>query len=346
MNDALALTLVPSNGQDIYTNTSPHWRPPWGRGIFGGGLIAQSLCAAQRTVHPTFHAHSMHCYFLRPGSSSDPVFYHIERIRDGHQFTCRMVRATQQNRTIFTATVSFTHESPQHKTDMFAHGAAMPRNMTPPPEVVDRTILAKAAPAGKGSPYECVRCPIDCSGVGIQPEQRKLRQWIRAKGPVGDTGVSHQSNLAALAYMTDSYFIGTTARVHGATRFADQQHIERTVESLGGTVDEEALRREYLEELACEEAQENEKLSSCAAGGKASVRVGMMVSLDHTIFFHQTRKFLADQWMLVEMDSPWAGNERGLVTQRIWSQTGDLIATAVQEGIVRLTPTGVADAKL
>jgi len=64
--------------------------------------------------------------------------------------------------------------------------------------------------------------------------------------------------------------------------------------------------------------------------------LGMMVSLDHSIFFHNPRKFRADEWMRAEMNSPWAGEGRGLVLQRIWSKDGVLIATCTQEGLVRL----------
>jgi len=57
----------------------------------------------------------------------------------------------------------------------------------------------------------------------------------------------------------------------------------------------------------------------------------MMVSLDHTIYFHNPRHFRADEWMLEEMETPWAGDNRGLVMQKIWSSDGTLIATCIQE---------------
>ena len=57
----------------------------------------------------------------------------------------------------------------------------------------------------------------------------------------------------------------------------------------------------------------------------------MMVSLDHTIYFHNPKEFRADDWLLTEMESPWSGDGRGLVFQRIYTQTGVLIATCVQE---------------
>ena len=56
-----------------------------------------------------------------------------------------------------------------------------------------------------------------------------------------------------------------------------------------------------------------------------------MVSLDHTIYFHNPKGFRADDWLLTEMESPWSGDGRGLVFQRIYSQNGLLIATCVQE---------------
>ena len=57
----------------------------------------------------------------------------------------------------------------------------------------------------------------------------------------------------------------------------------------------------------------------------------MMVSLDHTIYFHRPRDFRADEWLFTEMESPWAGDGRGLVLQRMWTRDGKLIATCVQE---------------
>lgn len=59
--------------------------------------------------------------------------------------------------------------------------------------------------------------------------------------------------------------------------------------------------------------------------------IGMMVSLDHTIYFHEPRRVRADEWMLSEMESPWSGDGRGVVTQRIFSKDGTLLATCFQE---------------
>ena len=42
------------------------------------------------------------------------------------------------------------------------------------------------------------------------------------------------------------------------------------------------------------------------------------------------------QWMYSEMWTPWSGDGRGVVGQRIWSREGMLLASCMQEGVVRL----------
>ena len=66
----------------------------------------------------------------------------------------------------------------------------------------------------------------------------------------------------------------------------------------------------------------------------------MMVSLDHTIYFHRPREVKADDWLFAEMSSPWAGDGRGLVFQRIWNKNGVHVATCIQEGLARLVQKG------
>lgn len=64
---------------------------------------------------------------------------------------------------------------------------------------------------------------------------------------------------------------------------------------------------------------------------------GMQVaSLDHTIWFH--KPFRADEWWLYDQNSPAATGGRGLVLARVFSQSGDLVATVAQEGLIRQHP--------
>lgn len=64
--------------------------------------------------------------------------------------------------------------------------------------------------------------------------------------------------------------------------------------------------------------------------------VSMIVSLDHTIYFHHAAEIKADEWVFMELASSWAGEERALVTQRLWNRDGLLLASCFQEGLIRL----------
>ncbi len=61
----------------------------------------------------------------------------------------------------------------------------------------------------------------------------------------------------------------------------------------------------------------------------------LMTSLDHTLWYH--RPFRLDQWLLYELYSPTAGNARGLAFGYIYTAEGELVATAAQEGLVRVS---------
>ncbi|EYF03327.1 acyl-CoA thioesterase II [Chondromyces apiculatus] len=61
---------------------------------------------------------------------------------------------------------------------------------------------------------------------------------------------------------------------------------------------------------------------------------GMQVaSLDHAMWFH--RPFRVDEWLLHVFESPTAHGARGLARGRVFTQDGRLIASTVQEGLIR-----------
>ncbi len=58
-----------------------------------------------------------------------------------------------------------------------------------------------------------------------------------------------------------------------------------------------------------------------------------MASLDHAMWFH--REFRADEWLLFSIDSPSASNARGFTRGNFFTQEGVLVASVVQEGLIR-----------
>jgi acyl-CoA thioesterase-2 len=56
-------------------------------------------------------------------------------------------------------------------------------------------------------------------------------------------------------------------------------------------------------------------------------------SLDHALWFH--RPFRADDWLLYAQDSPSASGARGFSRGLIFARDGTLVASVVQEGLIR-----------
>jgi acyl-CoA thioesterase-2 len=57
-------------------------------------------------------------------------------------------------------------------------------------------------------------------------------------------------------------------------------------------------------------------------------------SLDHAIWFH--RPFRADEWLLYSQDSPNMAGGRGLARGLIFDRAGQLVASVMQEGLIRM----------
>ncbi|KAF2461952.1 thioesterase-like superfamily-domain-containing protein [Lineolata rhizophorae] len=374
IENLLELTRLSDIDPDLFTNARPLWHPPGARGVYGGSVIAQSLSAAYPTVAPDFDIHSMHCYFVLAGAADVPIIYHVERVRSGRSFATRTVQARQRAAVIFTATMSFVRagaggaRSVAHARGPAApSGAGAPR---PPAEEDGEGGAEDGAEdedgggvlGGAGGPFESRRLGIVNAG-GARPEAKLARAWVRARGRVSDQG-GRAAHLAALAYLSDSYFLGTVARVQNLFRGCDDDDTATAAaadDDNDNDDDYDTPRHlRHASAAALQRLLEDEDPEAARAvargeqppehpllGGRPEL--GMMVSLDHTIYFHDTAGpggFRADEWMLQEMESPWAGDGRGLVLQRVYTSDGRLVATCVQEGVVRLKQEGQESSKL
>ena len=326
-----------------YTNAYPLWHPPGARGIFGGAVAAQSLAAAQASVAPDFVAHSMHCYFLTAGDSEIPIIYEVEKVRDGRSFVTRTVQACQRGKCVFTTTVSFKRPESGDVRPL-EHQGSMPTDVEVPSEEAGGLQEGAMEGSDKSGPFEVLRSKI-VKGRPGRTDERSPRQWIRARGRISDgpaasdaTGAvrhgNHVAHLSALAYASDFYFLGTLGRVHGLmVGPVMKESIDHAVKTFKGSNEAKEQLRAHLEKIAKDEADETATFGSEDGPPR---EIGMLVSLDHSIFFHNPQNFRADEWILAEMWSPWAGEGRGLVMQRLWSREGVLIATCIQEGLIRM----------
>ncbi|MFZ9889436.1 MAG: acyl-CoA thioesterase II, partial [Myxococcota bacterium] len=63
-----------------------------------------------------------------------------------------------------------------------------------------------------------------------------------------------------------------------------------------------------------------------------------VASLDHVMWFHQPLRM--DRWLLHVMESPSASGARGFARGQVFDQSGVLVASTAQEGLMR--PRGPA----
>ncbi|RFF32008.1 acyl-CoA thioesterase [Wenzhouxiangella sediminis] len=64
-----------------------------------------------------------------------------------------------------------------------------------------------------------------------------------------------------------------------------------------------------------------------------STRPVQMASIDHALWFH--RPFRVDDWLLYACDSPSSHGGRGFTRGQFFNQSGELVASTAQEGVIR-----------
>ncbi len=263
--------------EDVFRGVSPPEAPVR---VFGGQVAGQALVAAGRTVPAERRVHSLHAYFIRPGETSIPIVYQVDRIRDGRSFTTRRVVAIQRGKGIFSLSASFQLDEPG-----LDHADDMPE--VPAPETLPTVGECAAAVGGELPLFARVPRPIDVRYVDDPPwawrdgpRVAHNRVWMRADGRLPDDELLH---VCVLTYASDLTLLDSVFARHGVAPHADRM---------------------------------------------------LVASLDHALWFH--RRFRADEWLLYDVTSPSASGGRGLVTGRFFARDGRLVATAMQEGLMRV----------
>ena len=252
--------------------------------VYGGQVAGQAVVAAQATVEPDRHLHSLHLYFILGGDPSLPIIYDVEKVRDGRSFTTRRVAARQHGEIIFFMTASF-----QKDESGWEHQDPMPE-VPDPQSCMPLDELIGHFDADTAERWAREWASMDIRYVGDNrseddPTRAMVptvqRFWFRANGTLEGDRATHN---AVLTYMSDLTLLGASLVPH-------QVYIG------------------------------SPEVSSA--------------SLDHVIWFHD--EFRADEWLLYDQQTPFAGGGRGLSIGRLFTQDGRLVATLAQEGLIRRT---------
>ncbi len=221
-NELIDLLDLEEIEQNHYRAVSPS--EGWQR-VYGGQVIGQALVAASRTVPEDRQAHSLHGYFLRPGDTTIPILYTVDRIRDGKSFTTRRVVAVQHGQPIFNMSISFQMEEAG-----FSHQFDMPDAPAPETLLDERELRVQwasrlppeqAAAFGRDRPID-VR-PVDPVDI-FHPEPRAPRQmcWMKCRDPLPDDYRLHQ---CVLAYLSDWSLLDTATLPHAVSFLQDDMQM-------------------------------------------------------------------------------------------------------------------------
>ncbi|HZV17905.1 MAG TPA: acyl-CoA thioesterase II [Sphingobium sp.] len=193
-----------------------HRRPDGVGRVFGGQVVGQALMAAAKTVAEDRPVHSLHCYFLRPGSEDHPIAFEVAADMDGRAFSNRRVIARQQEKVIFSMAASF------HRDERGpAHAAAMPE-VPPPDALLDLRALIRAYPLAPGPALRRLATrpsPIEIRPIGPIQQGRIAEErsphaacWMRIGA--GPLGVGQPMQRAVLAFVSDLLLLSTAYRPH------------------------------------------------------------------------------------------------------------------------------------
>jgi len=245
--------------------------------LFGGQVLAQALAAATRTVDAERPCHSLHGYFLRPGSADVPVIYKVEQIRDGGSFTTRRIVAVQNGEAIFSMDTSFHRRESglTHQMDM--------RDIPSPESLEDDSDVAKRS-NDPDQQWAMRERAFERRSIYQQtrPDDDKTSSpmWIRYRQQVEPDPHLHR---CLLAYASDMNLVSTAMLPH----------------------------------------------KGAFTPGKTQ-----MASLDHAIWFHHDPD--VNDWLVYMKETPQGGAGRGFTRGAFYTRDGKLVASAMQEGLMRV----------
>lgn len=171
------LMQLEPHGPDTYVGIAARY--PWSGRLFGGQVVAQALKAASETVDAERAPHSLHSYFIRPGTHDEPVRFEVERLRDGRSFTTRQVVVRQSSGAILNLSVSF--QTAEDEADVQI--STLPDDLPGPddPSLVD-------------SSWEGL-----LERRSVQTSSEHLGSWIRLRSEIGHAAVDAACGLAFIS---------------------------------------------------------------------------------------------------------------------------------------------------
>ena len=201
MTEASKILSLEPHGADAFVGESPLYE--WGR-IYGGLVIAQSVCAAMKTVDTEGHSiHSLHAYFILGGDPNEPVRYELivsKRQKLLHPTSCCSTKWRSDTQPLLFISTR------RRRTRYLYFGDSQ------------RFEIARGVKNRLG-----YRRRRRLEHDSTDPASHRV--WTKYTGPIGDTTQEH---LAALAYLSDTNPMDAIVTAHPAHSLVADESSELT----------------------------------------------------------------------------------------------------------------------
>ncbi|PGH29579.1 acyl-CoA thioesterase II [[Emmonsia] crescens] len=306
------------------------YRPDDFRAAYGGHVYAQSAYAASKTVRKDFVLHNITGSFTLPGMDGIPYTFSVRHVREGSTYCLRAVDVSQGEGVCFSSLCSFKRAERRYN---YQHQP-----------VADIQQRYRVALAGKNIEDHPLAPSVDRPSWNSEVEEGKSKEL-------------HFAGVESRKVVMDEYNESVDARNH-KDRYRQLQFYRLL--GLPGLEDEADAGT--LEEIRkADDAGEYDNLYVCAhlyQSDRSSLLViawahdmvsdiTRIASLSHTVIIHThgpalrmidwnapdeaTRK----RWFTLEAQTSRSGENRGLFQGQIWSPEGTLVATMIQDGLLR-----------
>lgn len=307
--------------------TKPH---PKSRGVYGGNLAGQAILAAMKTTPPGFTPELFHSLFVKNVTDQIPVTWEIDEVSNGRSFCCRTVRGVQEGAIKYLVDISFSKKNSlkdaelEHKKYLemrreklaMKHSGVAEGTVDAEDEDDDDDDLVQK-PFYFLTPYPDWLKNIDKLRMIHNTSLGKERfiEHLIPRQLVSLEGTKYEESIPASKRKL-AFFV----RLGDGNLKLEEPNLQFA----GLAVLTDSL---FLTKLA--------RLLRISTVNLNQVAHYFSVSLDHTIYFHDT-DFDCTEWVAFGFKALRLVNNRVLLEAELYNTAGQHVATVIQEGLVHL----------
>ncbi|OBA22892.1 Thioesterase/thiol ester dehydrase-isomerase [Metschnikowia bicuspidata var. bicuspidata NRRL YB-4993] len=320
---------VRKTGKNTYIANHPLTKAhPSAKGVYGGNIVGQAVLVAIKSAPKGFTPHSVHSYFAKIVSEKASIEWEVDEISNGNNFCGRCIRAVQKGETKFTATISLARKNSLQVAELAYQQYEEKERLK-----IENRKIARAN--GKLQESEEVE-EEDDEPVIDKPFQFQVPypEWLKEVN-IDDLLVDRRTSLRMIYHKIPTKLVtlkgseeednipATDRRVAWFVRLGlgDVEITDSAYQFSALAVLSDSM---FLTRIARVLRIPDIDLSDYAHY--------FSVSLDHTIFFHDT-DFDATEWMGFAFKAIRYSNGRFLLEAQMYNSAKQHVATVFQEGL-------------